>query len=996
MTPERWQHIKALYEEAAELSAAARSAWLVRLEAEDAALRREVEAMLAADQDSRFLDEPALAQTERAAETERRAALIGQRLGHYQVLSAIGAGGMGEIYLARDLQLEREVALKVLPAEFTTDAERVRRFAREAHAVSALNHPNIITIHEIGAVENIHYIVTEYVVGETLRQRLMAAPQQRLTAAAALELAVQIAAALVAAHEAGITHRDIKPENVMVRRDGIVKVLDFGLAKLTEPQALEATSNVAGLSTESGIVMGTPRYMSPEQARGERVDARTDIFSLGGLLYEMVAGCAPFVSATTGETIAAILRDEPLPLAQYATNSPGELERIISQALRKERADRYQTAAALLADLKELKQQLELQTRLGEAAFVVPPSGGASRQPSLQPQGGTTNVVTTNKDLIVLADFENKTGEAVFDGTLKQGLAMQLRQSPFLSLFPEERVRHTLRLMKLSPEECVTAKIAQEICLRHNLKAFIAGSIAPMGSHYVITLEALQGQTGWPLETEQVEAKSKEQVLRALSQAAARLRATLGESLSSIQQFDKELEETTTEKLEAFQAYALGYEQTLNGRLMDAIQLYRRAVELDPDFSYAWSMLSIHHSVFGRPGLAAEYAEKAYLLKERVSDYEQLQVTFRYHYNFTGDLHKALDAATLFKRIYPRTSTAPIDLLVAYDLLGRHEQAVAEGREAIQLNPNFAPAYFYLGRSLVRANRFAEAKDIFQQALAQKFDLTNIHAALYLIACAEGDAAGMQQQLDWAQGRPDEFVAFDWQAGAAACAGQGRKAQEFARRAIDAAARGNTQELAARFATEQALRGVLLEDYAQAEADALHGLQLARGRASLPRAALALALCGAAQQVKPLIDELSQRYPEDTVSNTIWLPTIRAALALQHGDAAQALEQLQPTSSYEAAAEFWPQTLRGQAYLQLGRGTEAAAEFQKILAQRGHAPLSPLYPLAHLGLARAATLTGATAQRRQAYEAFFVLWQEADADLPLLLAAQREFQPSLG
>ena len=325
---------------------------------------------------------------------------------------------------------------------------------------------------------------------------------------------------------------------------------------------------------------------------------------------------------------------------------------------------------------------------------------------------------------------------------------------------------------------------------------------------------------------------------------------------------------------------------------MDAIPLYRRAVELDPDFAYAWSMLSIHHSTTGRPGLAAEYAEKAYALKDRVSDYEQLQITFRYHFIVTGDMNKALDAAILFKRTYPRTSTAPIDLLVAYNLIGQYDQAVAEGREAIRLNPNFAPAYWYLGRALLRLNRFAEAKDVFKQALEQKFDLTNIHSALYQIAFTEGDAAGMQQQLDWANGKPEEYVALDWQAGAAAFAGQWRKAQEFSRRAIDLAARGDTKEVAARYATEQALRGVALEDCQQAKADAAQGLKIARGRASLPRAALALALCGEANQAKLLIDELIKRYPEDTVINSIWLPTIRAALELQRGNAAQAIEQL--------------------------------------------------------------------------------------------------------
>ena len=1005
MTPERWQSVNELYHEAHAHVPQERVAFLREQCAGDDELYLEVTSLLEAHEKAdEYLSTPALEVEARAIASEPVTALPLRQLAHYEILSLLGVGGMGEVWLASDTRLGRKVALKILPGQFTSDIARVRRFEQEAKATSALNHPNIVTIHEIGEVENIHYIVTEYVAGETLRQRMMAAPQQQMRASEALDFAVQIAAALAAAHEAGIIHRDIKSENVMVRRDGIIKVLDFGLAKLNEmrnadfglrneddatlvqsghddPQSeIHIPQSEHPHSTLPGIVMGTPRYMSPEQARGESVDARTDLFSLGVMLYEMIAGCAPFTGATANKTIAAILRDEPLPLIHHVPAAPAALERIVSQALRKERTDRYQTAEALRNDLKELKQQIDLEMKLSETDFLVPL------------QSAPTKVVTTNKDLIVLADFENNTDDPVFDVTLKQGLAIQLRQSPFLSLFPEERVRHTLRLMKLSPEARVTTKIALEICLRDNLKALIAGSIAPLGSHYVITLEAIDGQTGWTLETEQAEARKKEHVLRALSQAASRLRAKLGESLSSIQLFDKEMEETTTEKLEAFQAYSLGYEQTLSGRLVDAIQLYRRAVELDPDFSYAWSMLSIHNSVFGRPGLAAEYAEKAYALKERVSDYEQLQVTFRYHYNFTGDLYKALDAATLFKRIYPRTSTAPIDLLVAYDLLGQHDLAVAEGHDAIHLNPNFAPAYFYLGRSLLRVNRFAEAKDISRQALVQKFDLTNIHAVLYFIACAEGDTQSRQQQIEWTRGRPDEFVALDWQAGAAACAGQWREAQEFARHAIDLAAHGNTQELAARYAVEQALRGVVLEDYPQAKADAAHGLQLARGRASLPRAALALALCGEAHQVTPLINELRQCYPDDTMIHSIWLPTIRAALELQRGNAAQAIDYLQTTTSYEAAAEFWPQSLRGKAYLKLRCGTEAAAEFQKILAHRGHAPLSPLYPLAHLGLARAAALTNDLARSRKAYEDFFVLWKEADADLPMLATARKEFK----
>lgn len=1006
MTPERWKQIEPLYHAALDKAPEERGGFLTEACAGDAELCDEIAGLLSSDgRAENFIEKPAFEVAARAlaaSPSQSVASSIPTQISSYRILAPLGRGGMGEVYLALDSRLGRKVAIKLLPARFTTNPDRIRRFEQEAHAVSALNHPNIITIHEIGETAEeaggTHYIVTEYIEGETLRQHLKNTPQQRLRPDAALDIAVQITAALAIAHEHGIIHRDIKPENVMLRKDGIVKVLDFGLAKLSEQKSDGGTEEQSDGTTErpgeddpttpfslhpsappsqtgSGAMLGTPRYMSPEQAGGKKVDARTDIFSLGVMLYEMIAGYAPFACATSGETMAAILHDEPPPLVEYAPEMPGALERIVRQALSKERTDRYQTARTLLSDLKELKQRLEIQSKLSEGDWA-----SASRLPAL-----------TEKDLILLADFENKTSDEIFDGTLKQGLAIQLRQSPFLGLFPEERVRQTLRLMKRSPDERLTTRIAREICVRNNIKALIVGSIAPLGTHYVITLEAIYGQTGETIETDQIEADSKEQVLRALSQAAARLRAKLGESLSSIQQFNAELEEITTPKLEAFQAYSLGYEQTLNGRLLDAIQLYRRAVDLDPDLAYAWSMLNIHHNVIGQPGLAAEYAEKAYALKDRVSDYEQLQITFRYHFMGTGDMHKALEAANLFKRIYPRTSTAPIDVLVSHDLLGQHDLAVAEGYDAIRLNPNYAPAYWYLGRSLLRVSQFAEAKEIFQQALEQKFDLTNIHTALYQIAFAEGDTDGMQEQLNWAKGRPDEYVTFDWQAGTAAFAGQWRKAQEFARHAIDLTARGITKELAARYATEQALRGAMLGDYQQAADDAEQGLKIERGRASLPRAALALALGGAT--VEPLLSELYQRYPEDTVINFIWLPVIRAALLLAGNEAAQAVEQLQITTSYEAAAEFWPQILRGQAYLQLRRGAEAAQEFQKILAHQGQSPLSPLYPLAHLGLARAAALTGEEAKGRKAWEDFSAAWREADADQPILLAAQREFEP---
>ena len=1036
MKPERWQKIERLYHTALECEPGVRAAFLDEACAGDEDLRREVAALLAYDDKAaNFIEAPALAVAAKALadhtppveQTESTVKqLVVRQIGPYQLLAPLGKGGMGEVYLALDSRLRRKVALKLLPADLTTDAERVRRLAQEARTASALNHPNILTVHEIGEFEGRHYIVTEYVEGETLRQRMESAPQKQMKLSEALDIGAQMAAALTAAHEAGIVHRDIKPENVMVRRDGYVKVLDFGLAKLTEPSlpAIDTpASTAAGRSTEAGVVMGTPRYMSPEQARGEKVDARTDIFSLGMVLYEMVAGRAPFAGATAGEIIAAILKDEPRALVDYALEAPRELEQIVSKALRKDRAERYQTARDLLNDLKDLKQELMIDDRGSRIAESKNPEAQAEYSDS-QPQASSFSIrnpksavriltafavlvvaataawfyfnrppVLTSKDTILLADFDNKTGDGIFDGTLKQGLAVQLEQSPFLNLFPEARVRQTLRLMGRPPDERVTAELARQVCLRENLKALIAGSIAPLGSHYVITLEAINGQSGESLGRQQVEAEGKNQVLRSLSRAAAGLREKLGESLSSIQQFDKPFEEATTAKLEAFQFYAQGAQQAISGRTMEAIPLLKRAVEIDPDFAYAYSLLSGTHARTGRPGLAADYAEKAYALRERVNEYEKLRIANWYHKNATGDVNKQIEALMLQERMYPRKwAGGPADLAITYYEIGRSDEAIAAAREAIGLNPNFFAPRLTLGLALLRLNRFAEAKDAIEQALRQELEHTRFHTVLYQIAFINGDTAGMQQQIDWASGKPEEYVAFDWKTDAAAFAGQWRRAQELSRRAIDLTARGDTKEVAAQYATEQALRGALFGDCRRAKADAAKGLNLERGRASLPRAGLALSLCGETSQVKSLTDELARRYPEDTVINSIRLPVIQAASELQRGKAAQAIEQLQTASRYEAATEFWPQYLRGQAYLRLGRGAEATTEFQKILDHRGEAPFSILYPLANLGLARAAALAGDTAKSQRAYEDFFAVWKDADSDLPILVEAKREYE----
>ena len=967
------------------------------------------------------------------------ASLVGARFGPYEILSSIGAGGMGEVYLAQDLRLERNVAIKLLPAEFTANEERVRRFEREAKSASALNHPNIVTIYEIGEANGSHYIAAEHIEGKTLRQYFI---PERMSLRETLNVAIQVANALSAAHRAGIIHRDIKPENVMLRPDGYVKVLDFGIVKLSEdrPTVPESDTSTINETTEPGKVMGTVRYMSPEQARGKTVDARTDIFSLGVMLYEMITGCAPFEGESIADIFAAILHDEPLAITNYAPDIPKEVQRIVSKALRKDRRERYQEMNDLLVDLKNLQEELQIQSKLGcspgnksfnkwaDQKTVTLLTGGAQTaitQSDISPHFTSSaeylvfqikshklgvivalalvaittvaaafyfnrKPVLTEQDTILLADFVNTTGDSIFDGTLKQGLAVQLGQSPFLHFFPDVRVRQTLRLMGRSPDERVTAEIGSEICERQGLKALIVGAIAPLGSHYVITLEAANGRSGEALAREQTEAESKEQVLKALSRAASRMREKLGESLGSIQKFDAPLE-VTTSSLDALKAFSLGLEQTQSGKFLEAIPFYKRAVELDPQFGYAYGTLAVNYYNTRQPRLAAEYAERAFALRDRMSELEKLRITSFYYAFVTGEVDKGIETVQLYKRTYPRDERGPLNLSDRYGMIGQFEKAVAEGNRALLLNPNNAVAYWNLADSLTRLNRFSEAKETCEHAIQQKLDTIALHCFLYQIAFAEGDAAVMQQQLTWASGRLDEYMALDWQNGAAASVGQWQRAQDFSRRSIDLATRSNAREVAARYAAEAALRAAVFGKCNQAKTAATQSLALERNQASLARLTLALALCGEASQTQSLVEDLVKRYPKNTLINGLWVPIIKAALELQRNNPTQAIQLLEATRRYEPAAEFWPQYVRGLAYLSLKSGNEASAEFRRILDHRGEATLSVLYPLAHLGLARAVALTGETEKSREEYRSFFELWKDADADLPILIEAKHRF-----
>lgn len=958
----------------------------------------------------------------------------GIKLGRYEIRAHLGTGGMGQVYLAQDTsELDRSVAVKLLPAEVASDPKWMQRFIREARMVSSLNHPNVLTVYEFGIYDATRFMAMEYVDGVTLREHLNT---NRLNLHEVLDIAMQVAAALNAAHEAHVIHRDIKPENIMLRRDGIVKVLDFGLAK---PVKQGGNATEAPLHTETGIVMGTVSYMSPEQSLAlKTLDYRTDIWSLGAVLYEMVAGRVPFAGKDLLQQIVAIQEQPHAPLSKFVEHVPEELDRIIDQALAKNPDERYQTANHMLADMRNLKRQLENAAENDRTALLdrrmVTPSGrqavgaGATTQQSgahpvssaeyivnqvkLHKRGALVLLgvlvlaalatgfwyvkhkrtpVLTDKDTILLTEFENKTGEDVFDRTLRQGLAVQLQQSPFLDIFPETRARATLQLMSLSPDERVTRERAREICQRQGLKAFIAGTIVKFDRNYSITLEALNGQTGDQLALVQVEAEGKDQVLKALSRAATELREKLGESLSSIQNFDAKLE-VTTSSLEALKEYALGRAEQDRGQFFKAIEFYKRATELDQNFAVAWLGLGLQYTNTSQPGLAAECLSKAFALSERVSEDERARITYFYYQIVTGELEKAIEAQEAYARKYFREARGPGNLGNLYSITGQFEKAVAATTHAQQLNPNTTIWPGNLAEALIGLNRFSEARDVCRQALAQKLDSTSIRERLFTVAFVTGDEQEWQQQSSWATGRTDEYRAVYWLTQASAFSGRWHESNGHLRRATELALRAEANEVVAIYTADQAVRAAWLGRFPQALELAQSALKIERNRNVLTRAALAFALAGETAKAQPLIQELEEKHPKDTMVNQVWLPETKAVIELRKNNAPGALELLEQTRRYETAAAFSPQTLRAMTYLKLGQPAQAAAEARKILDHRGEGPLSLLYPLAHLALARASAMQGDTAQARKAYHDFFTVWKDADHDLPILIEAKREFE----
>ena len=974
----------------------------------------------------------------------------GTQFGPYRLIEKIGSGGMGDVYRAVDTRLEREVAVKlvsdsylitgagsgspspVTPVHGTPNSHvSHERFLREARSSATLNHPNVCSIHDTGEHDGRPYLVMELLRGETLKRYLAKAGGKGLTPDEVISFSQQSASALAAAHAKGIIHRDIKPANLFVvdagRGKRLIKILDFGLAK-KQPGAAVAESRTYDLPgnagsdetavgpgtatmelTSPGAAVGTVAYMSPEQAKGEHLDARTDLFSLGIVIYEMATGKTPFAGGSTAEVFAALLREDPPPVSTVNPAMPKRLDPIVTRLLAKDPARRYATAEQLQEALDEQGPQSgkavasegerKWPWAIATVLLLALLAGGlawwkfrpATALPAAESAAGVAPKAA--KDSIILADFINHTGDPVFDTTLNQALQIELEQSPVINIVSPQHLAQSVKYLGKPEGTAVTPEIAREIGVREGIKAILTGTIANLGKQYVVTLTAQNTATGDEIVSEQAQAPDKEHVLDALGKAAAAIRGKLGEDLESIKKLDTPFGQATTTSLEAFRAYALGDKAHVSARdIPEAEGHYLRAIELDPNFAMAYARLGVVYINTNQVAKADKYFAKAYALSKTVSERERLYITGHYYQNVTGDMPRVVEALQESIQTYPTQIDNYINITAAYTALGDFAKALPFAEKAVEMQPEDSIAAENLLSAYIGLNRMNDARAEMDRADKLGINTTTLdHTVRLQTYFLMGEPNEVQRMMTLSVGQPDEFLATEALAGTQLFSGEYRQAAATTQRAYDQASVAKAPDVQANaLLTNAASRGFagLCEGNEEAVQKAL---ALDKSRQTQSFALLTAGICGNSKLVASMAPDLAKKFPDDTLIQRVFIPLAKAFVALSTGQPREAINDAEPAKAF---ALIYPGTyVQGLAYLQLHDASQAANAF-RITTQSPGGNLqttAPFYAQAQLGLARAYAMAGAKADAKKAYEAFFTTWKNADADLAMLQAARKEY-----